>query len=158
MAGWPEVCWVMSQVRDRTASTGLRDVHLTCSNYWKQHWEHGNMEVVEVALRFQITLSLLRNAAGRPSRTVMWILELVFLTCLGYIRQEFMTLKQRTISFFQFSFLCIKSKPFITLWLPLAVNTTVWIVALKTKQTKTINADWNCSKKEEETTESVNKK
>lgn len=47
MAGWPELCWVMSQVRDRAASTGLRDVHLTCSNYWKQHWEHGNMEVVE---------------------------------------------------------------------------------------------------------------
>lgn len=76
------------------------------------------MEVVEVALRFQITLSLLRNAAGRPRRTVMWILELVVLTCLGYIRQEFMTLKQRTIrSFFQNSFFMHKiseSKPFIT--------------------------------------------
>lgn len=56
MAGWPELCWVMSQVRDRAASTGLRDEHLTCSNYWKQHWEHGNVEVVEVAWRFQISL------------------------------------------------------------------------------------------------------
>lgn len=32
------------------------------------------MEVVKVARRFQITLSLLRHTAGKPARLVMWML------------------------------------------------------------------------------------
>jgi len=35
------------------------------------------MEVVEVALGFQITLSLLRHTAEKPGSTVMWIVESV---------------------------------------------------------------------------------
>lgn len=34
------------------------------------------MEVVEVALGFQITLSLFRDSAGKPARAVMWIVDL----------------------------------------------------------------------------------
>lgn len=35
------------------------------------------MEVVEVALGFQITLSLLRDSAGKPASAVMWTDDLV---------------------------------------------------------------------------------
>ena len=35
------------------------------------------MEVVEVARRFQITPNLWRPTAGKPARTVMWMLDLV---------------------------------------------------------------------------------